>query len=280
MLIDSPVNCACSSIDALSRTHLKILKLLLRQNSLVCFHKIIQITLLVILFSSNSYGAPFTYTWNIKDLAKSNADQIELRNERNRLLKKVNTNQLRYFYAVKTSIEQVAEIQTEFILVDGEQPNAFAGQVQGNRNVIGINFAMLDILRMDVHAAAALIGHEMAHLKLKHGEKTQNKAKSFGILKILGGVALNSMGVPAGQTISNLTFTSFETKYSRDNEREADYLGAIWAVEVGYEAYGAVRLQEEVYKRSKTTAVPFLSTHPSGPERIATLKVLARRLSK
>ena len=103
---------------------------------------------------------------------------------------------------------------------------------------------------------------------------------SFGIMKILGGVALNSLGVPGAQTISNLTFTSFETKYSRDNEREADYLGTIWAVDVGYEAYGAVRLQEEIYQRSKTTAMPLLSTHPSGPERIATLKALARRLSR
>ena len=31
------------------------------------------------------------------------------------------------------------------------------------------------------------------------------------------------------------------TKYSRDNEREADYLGAIWAVEAGYDPQGAVR---------------------------------------
>ncbi len=243
-------------------------------------YKFFQIISLLLLFFSNSYGAPFTYSWDIKTLASSNADQIELRNERNRLLKKVNTNQLRYLYAVKTSIEQVAEVQTEFIIVDGQQPNAFAGQVQGNRNVIGINFAMLDILGMDVHATAALIGHEIAHLKLQHGEKTKDKSLSFGIMKILGGVTLNSLGVPAAQKISNLTFTSFETKYSRDNEREADYLGAIWAVEVGYEADGAVRLQEEIYKRSKTSAIPFLSTHPSGPERIATLKALARRLTK
>lgn len=252
----------------------------LRQSELVCFNKFIQLALLIFLFSSNAFSAPFRYSWDIKELARSSADQIELRNERKRLLKKINTNQMRYFYAVKTSIEQVAEIQAEFIIVDGDQPNAFAGQVQGNKNVIGINFAMLDILEMDVHAVAALIGHEMAHLKLKHGEKTEDKALSFGIMKILGGVALNSLGVPAAQTISNLTFTSFETKYSRDNEREADYLGAIWAVEVGYEVDGAVRLQEEIYKRSKSTAMPFLSTHPSGPERIATLKALARRLAR
>ena len=46
------------------------------------------------------------------------------------------------------------------------------------------------------------------------------------------------------------------------------------------EADGAVRLQKEIYKRSKSASIPFLSTHPSGPERIATLEALAGRLSK
>lgn len=244
------------------------------------FKKIIQLTCLIIILSNNSYAAPFNYSWDIKDLARSNSDQIELRDKRKLLLKKINSNQMRFFYAVKTGIERVAEIRTAFIIVDGDHPNAFAGQVEGNQYVIGINFSMVDILGMDIHAVAALIGHEMAHLKLKHGQKSKDNSLSFGVMKMLGGVALDAIGVPAAQTISNLTFTSFETKYSRDNEREADYLGAIWAVEVGYEAHGAVRLQEEVYKRSKTASIPFLSTHPSGPERITSLKALARRLSK
>lgn len=240
----------------------------------------IQIALLLLAFSSKAFCAPFTYYWDIKELAKSHADTIELRNKKNRLLKKVSTTQMRYYYAVKNSIEEVAELQTKLIIVDGKQPNAFAGQLQGNQNVIGINFAMLDIIGMDVHAVAALIGHEIAHLKLKHGEKRKDKSLSFGVMKILGGAALDSLGVPGAQTISDLTFTSFETKYSRDDEREADYLGAIWAIEVGYEAEGAVRLHKEIYKRSRTASIPFLSTHPSGPERIATLEAIAGRFSK
>ena len=68
------------------------------------------------------------------------------------------------------------------------------------------------------------------------------------------------------------------TSYSRDNETEADYLGAIWAVEANYEADGAVRLHEEIFTRSKHKPIPFLSAHPSGPKRIATLKGLSNRL--
>jgi predicted Zn-dependent protease len=99
-------------------------------------------------------------------------------------------------------------------------------------------------------------------------------------MKVLGGVALESFGVPGGQTVSDLTFTSIETKYSRDQERQADYLGVVWAVEAGYEPDGAVRLHEKIHERSKSGPLPFLSSHPSGPERISTLKSLSERLSK
>ncbi|MFT4582059.1 MAG: putative Zn-dependent protease [Gammaproteobacteria bacterium] len=186
---------------------------------------------------------------------------------------------MRILYAVKSSIEEVAELSTELIIVEGKQPNAFATKTTKGANVIGINFAMLDLLGLDVHAAAALIGHEIAHLKLQHGEQAARSQKSTSMMKILGGVALSSLGVPAGGLISDITVTAISTKYSRDNEIDADYLGAIWATEARYETDGAVRLHEAIYKLSKNRSVPFLSSHPSGPQRIVTLKQLSNRLS-
>lgn len=186
---------------------------------------------------------------------------------------------MRILFAVKSSIEKVAELHTELIIVDGEQPNAFAGKGKNGDNVIGINIAMLDILGLDVHAAAALMGHEIAHLKLRHGEQKQSSKDASGVIKVFGGVALSALGVPGGGLISDLIITALETTYSRDNESEADYLGTIWSVEAGYEPDGAVRLHEDIYERSRTKPVPFLSTHPSGPKRIATLKAFSQRLA-
>ncbi|MFQ5661146.1 MAG: M48 family metalloprotease [Gammaproteobacteria bacterium] len=242
--------------------------------------RLLVITLLAFVFAAQAYSALLTNAWDVKELAKSNDNQVELRDRRGTLVKRVDTQQIRYLYTVKTSMERVAEIQTKLVIVDGKQPNAFAAKGNGGENIVAINVAMLDVLGMDIHAAAALIGHELAHLRLKHGEHRKVQASSTEFMKILGGAALTGMGIPAGQLISNLTFTAINTKYSRDDEREADYLGAIWAVEAGYEVDGAVRLQEEVYRQSRSSPVPFLSSHPSGPERIATLKSLARRLSR
>ena len=50
--------------------------------------------------------------------------------------------------------------------------------------------------------------------------------------------------------------------------------------EAGYEADGGVRLHQAIQERSQSSPVPFLSTHPSGPERIATLKSMSERLSR
>ena len=41
--------------------------------------------------------------------------------------------------------------------------------------LVGLNLAMLDMLGNDVHMAAALIGHELAHLKLNHGRERSEK---------------------------------------------------------------------------------------------------------
>ena len=253
--------------------------------------KIILSACLALLFSGHGLAAPFSHTWRIEDLARTNADTIELRDKNNRLLKRIDSKQMIYLYSVMQALEEVSELRSELLITDGEQPNAFATKglaelspvepggsaadpekvsLQGKAiadskpidkdnaveiNIIGINFGMLELLGLDVHMAAALIGHELGHLKLNHGEDHKNK-RTTDI-----------------RTASN-------TRYSRDNEREADYLGAIWAVEAGYDPQGAVRLQELVYKMSKRLSGGFSGTHPSSIERITKLKSLARRLSQ
>ena len=243
---------------------------------------------LALLIPSHSLAAPFGYTWRIQDLARINADTIELRDRNNRLLKRIDSKQMIYLYSVMEALEEVSELRSELIITDGEQPNAFAtrglaeltpaetgagageASLQGKAvadakpideenaveiNIIGINFGMLELLGLDVHMAAALIGHELGHLKLNHGEDHKNRRNTD-------------------------MRTAANTRYSRDNEREADYLGAIWAVEAGYDPQGAVRLQELVYKKSKHLSGGFSGSHPSSIERITKLKSLARRLSQ
>ena len=129
------------------------------------------------------------------------------------------------------------------------------------------------------HSLAGRWSGRAAHLKLNHGEQSARNEQTGNVMKIFGGVVLGSLGVEAAGLVSDISVTAISTKYSRDNETEADYLGAIWSIEARYESEGAVRLHERIYERSKHHPTPFLSTHPSGPERILKLQQLSNRLS-
>ena len=234
-------------------------------------------------------GAAFAqpqYIWQLQELARAPGETLELRDERGRILKRLQTQQLLYLYSVAQAIQDAAETQAVLLLVDGDQPNAFAtiakarprapgdaagqGSATGQKldedlendpnavevNIVAVNFAMLDMLERDVHMMAALFGHELAHLKLNHREDQEKHGRT-------------------ARSIANAS----TTRYSRDNEREADYLGAVWAVEAGYDPQGAVRLQEMVYQHSRFRGSGFSGSHPSSTERIAILQSLARRLS-
>lgn len=215
-------------------------------------------SLLFCAISMSSYAGPPVYSWLVRDLARAPLESIKLRDEKDRLLYTINTKQMVYLYAVMTSITDASETQAEFIIIDGDLPNAFAGEMEGGQSFVAINFAMLDILDTNLDMVAALLGHELAHLKLNHGEQTRKQIK------------LNN----------GKDFSAANTRYSRNNERDADYLGTIWAVEAGYDPTGAVALQEELYKFSKTiTNNSFNASHPSSIERITVLKSLVRRLS-
>ena len=230
--------------------------------------------------SINASSQPFQYQWRIADLARVDAEVIEIGNKRGPVIQTLYTEQLRLLYAVKTAIDEAAELETELIIVDGNMPNAFAGIGERGEYIVGVNFAMLDLIGMDAHAAAALIGHETAHLKLAHGQQQQDAEMTTGILSVLGGAVLSGMGVPGGYALSNLTLAAIQSGYSRDNEREADYLGAIWAIEAGFEAEGGARLHEALNSIPGSSSASFFSTHPSGPERVASLRALAARLSR
>jgi len=216
------------------------------------------ISIVFSIFTINVYAETPIYSWRVSELARSPVENIKLRNEQDRLLKTVSAKQMVYLYAAMSSIAEASEIDAEFIIIDGELANAFAGSTKDGVNFVAINFSMLDILGTNLDMTAALIGHELAHLKLNHGEiSKKNKELNYG-----------------------KDFSAANTRYSRDSEREADYLGTIWAIEAGYNPNGAVALHEALHAHSKKTAsLSFNVSHPSSIERITILKSLVRRLS-
>ena len=135
------------------------------------------------------------------------------------------------------------------MIVDGTAPNAFATLEAHGAAPVGINFGMLDLIGDDLHEVAAVLGHELAHLKLGHVQKSAARERTSSILGTLGQLA---MSAPGGSLLSDMTVN----------------------------AMAAARLHERLFKQTGSSGISFLSSHPSGPERIATLKALAKRLQR
>ena len=185
--------------------------------------KLIFVFSILVIFSAGAAAQDFANVWDINRLSKTSDSSVTLKNKKNTVLKTVSTSQLRLIVEVFSNISEASELSAELILVEGNQPNAFAGPIKGS-NTVGVNFAMLDMLKFDSHEWAAVLGHEMAHLKLDHYSKNLIRKVPLAILSTVLKIKTDHQKtIRDSEIIMNL----FDTKFSRDQERESDYLGAI-----------------------------------------------------
>jgi predicted Zn-dependent protease len=176
------------------------------------------------------------------------------------------------YYQTSMKLINLTQIPTAVCISETAGLNAFAGK-QGNVNRMAMTIDALNKFGNDPDAIAAVMGHELAHLKLDHQSIRQSrKQTSDRTSAIVGGVV--GAFVPFGGTITNLGATVITTSYSRDEEREADEQGMIWAMKAGYSPCGWVRWNKEVMK-ADSSSISFLSTHPMTSERLKAANQLA-----
>ncbi|MFO7723972.1 MAG: M48 family metallopeptidase, partial [Oceanipulchritudo sp.] len=123
---------------------------------------------------------------------------------------------------------------------------------------------------------AAVIGHEIAHVLLKHA----NQRMSAELLRGLGGIlAVAGTGDMEEDDRALLlaaygvgTQLGIMLPYSRSHESQADRLGLTIAARSGYDPRAALRFWEKMAARSGDRQPEFLSTHPSYDTRMETLR--------
>ena len=189
----------------------------------------------------------------------------------------LNTSQIRMLRDVRDSISSQSGVYPKLFISDKPILNAWAQSANG-ANTVTLTFKMLDMVGEDSDKCAALMGHEITHLKLNHGTK---QATANGILIILASIAGGLIdgalsaksGVPQsiGTQITGVVAQEFSNAFSRNDEREADEYGTKWMIDAGYNPEGAVRLHEDLLRHSGDNG-GFLSTHPSSSERIANIR--------
>ncbi len=115
---------------------------------------------------------------------------------------------------------------------------------------------------------AGVVGHEIGHVALRHG--TNQATKQYALqfpLALLGGVFNSkSFGSAIAQIGTAFAVNSVLLKYSRDDERQADLMGAQILYDAGYDPRYLATFFEKLDTRGSGS--DFFSSHPNPENRI------------
>ena len=158
--------------------------------------------------------------------------------------------------------ERSASWKWEVNLIGSRQLNAFC--MPGGK--IAFYFGILSELQLSDDEVAMIMGHEAAHALLEHAREQMGKnvVTTNGLrlgAALLGLGNLGDIGAQVGSQLLSL-------KFSRDDESEADALGLVLAAQAGYDPRSGISLWQKMGSASAGAPPAFLSTHPSGPQRI------------
>lgn len=158
------------------------------------------------------------------------------------------------------------DLDYRYRVLNSSVPNAFA--LPGG--FIVINRGLLVGLSNEAEMAAVL-GHETGHVTAKHSLAGYQRAMAANLL--LAGVSAVAGGRKGVMELSGVTTSLVENGFSRDQEREADWLGIDYMVKAGYSPEGAVQLQEYFYEQLEGKKNPMFveglfRTHPFSKERL------------
>ena len=152
-------------------------------------------------------------------------------------------------------------------VIDSDEVNAFA--LPGG--FFYVNSGLI-LRAQEESELAGVMAHEISHVAARHGTKNATKSEILQLTTIplvfLGPAGLAGYGLYEGLNVAlPLTFL----KFSRDAEREADFLGLQYMYKAGYDPNAYITFFERIQadeKRRPGTIPKAFSTHPPTPERI------------
>jgi predicted Zn-dependent protease len=128
---------------------------------------------------------------------------------------------------------------------------------------------------------ASVLAHEIAHIAQRHAADQLTKGLvAEGLLALLGAALGNDRGSRAAQAAGRFIAGGYMLKFSREDEREADRVGADIMRRAGWDPSGMVEFLEIIRAqqgRDPSQVEVFLSSHPSPSSRITELRRSIRR---
>ncbi|WP_133129698.1 M48 family metalloprotease [Legionella yabuuchiae] len=162
----------------------------------------------------------------------------------------------------------------DFFIVKSKEVNAFAGP--GGH--IGINTQLI-LASDNVHELAAVMAHEMAHVRLHHLYRMIQHEKQMRIPLLASILASAALGIlnptlGSGALMASLSGVAQDSiNYTRANEKEADRIGIGMLIKAGFDPAGMAGFFKKMQQNTRyyyTDHIPaILRTHPLDQDRIA-----------
>ncbi|HSD61589.1 MAG TPA: M48 family metalloprotease, partial [Burkholderiales bacterium] len=176
-------------------------------------------------------------------------------------------------------------ISYTFVVVDSPEINAFAlpgGYVYVTRGILAYLGSEAEL--------AAVVGHEIGHVTARHGVRQQSAAMATGLGVGILGAIVPGVGGSAAQNVADVVSTAVLSGYGREQELEADRLGAQYLARTGYDPQAMIRVVEvlknqelfdaEVAKKEGRETRAYHGLFASHPDNDTRLKEVVGEASK
>jgi predicted Zn-dependent protease len=166
----------------------------------------------------------------------------------------------------------------QFYVINENTYNAFATPA----GHIFVNSGLIEAMESE-DELAGVIGHEIAHVSLRHISKKIERSKKIGYATLAGivaGVLLGTGG--ASEAASAVTMgtmaagQSASLAYSRDDESQADQFGLEYLNRAGYSAQGLLLVLKKMRSQRwfGSDQIPtYLQTHPASEDRMVYIDI-------
>lgn len=238
------------------------------------------LSLLLMLPAGAWAYSPYS-TRELEELEKEFIEQI---NQANNVIRDPLANQ--YINHLGEILARNGQLpQPYFFLVQSNEINAFAGP----GGYIGVN-SQLILATENESELAAVMAHEMAHVRLHHLYRMIEHQKQMRIPMLASMLASIALGIinptlGSGAMMASLTgFAQDNINFVRSNEKEADRIGIDMLIKSGLDPRGMAGFFKKMQQNSRyyyTANIPaILRTHPLDEDRIAEAESRSLHLRK
>ena len=175
----------------------------------------------------------------------------------------------RYINVLGDSIARLTsrpDLPWQFFIVNASEVNAFA--VPGG--FIYVNRGLIERAQ-NLSQLAGVLGHEIGHVIKRHSIKQMQQQQGAQVGVTLGCVLLNVCGSSAAQAGINIAGSAIFSKFSRDDEAEADEVGITNVVRAGISPKGIPEMFQiliDERQRNPSGVDLWFATHPTEESRI------------